>query len=156
MCACVSVCVCLKHQSSRIEMPGHCYSSTRKWQLNTVQNGLLEPRLCTFGLCCFGPSADAAVLRTCINAYPCPRLICHSRCIFAFILICTTTLKQPPIYTRRFSHLIDFVYYRWVAARPPSFCKHASVPWNTSKHKHNTSCHIKMLNFQAGHSKVAS
>lgn len=28
-----------------------------------------------------------------INARPCPRLICHSRCIFAFILICTSPLN---------------------------------------------------------------
>lgn len=26
------------------------------------------------------------------DAQPCPRLICPSRCVFAFILICTSTL----------------------------------------------------------------
>lgn len=56
-----------------------------------------------------------------INAQPCPRLICHSCCIFAFILICTSTLNQPPICPKRCSNLIDFVYYRRAPARPPPF-----------------------------------
>lgn len=94
-------------------------------------------------LCCVGRSAGAAPLLTCINAQPCPRLICHSRCIFAFILICASTLDQPPIYPRRRSHLIDFVHYRWVAARPPTVillpCRPAFQHKHPSEHEHNTS-----------------
>lgn len=48
-----------------------------------------------------------------INAQPCPRLICHSCCIFAFILICTSPLNQLSICPSRCSNLIVFVHYRW-------------------------------------------
>lgn len=89
---------------------------------------------CTFPCACVA-SAPQRALRCsspALNVQPCPRLICHSRCIFAFILICTSTLDQPPIYPRRRSHLIDFVHYRWVAAHPPSFCYRAGLPSNTN------------------------
>lgn len=47
-----------------------------------------------------------------INAQPCPRLICHSCCIFAFILICTSPLNQLSMWPSRRSNLIVFVHYR--------------------------------------------
>lgn len=52
-----------------------------------------------------------------INAQPCPRLICHSCCIFAFILICTSPLNWVSICPGRCSNLIVFVHYRWAFNR---------------------------------------
>lgn len=52
-----------------------------------------------------------------INAQPCPRLICHSRCIFAFILICTSPLNWLSICPSRCSNLIVFVHYRWASTK---------------------------------------
>ncbi len=50
-----------------------------------------------------------------INAQPCPRLICHSCCIFAFILICTSPLNWLSICPSHCSNLIVFVHYRWAS-----------------------------------------
>lgn len=81
-----------------------------------------------------------------INAQPWPRLICHSCCIFAFILICTSPLNWLSIWPSCCSNLIVFVHYRWASnkvdthtcghsphqlLRPLSFRNHLLTTLNT-------------------------
>lgn len=73
--------------------------------------------LCACMHVCVFTSARTTVLPPAhsINAQPCPRLICHSCCIFAFILICTSPLNWLSICPSRCSNLIVFVHYRWAS-----------------------------------------
>lgn len=77
-----------------------------------------------------------------INAQPCPRLICHSCCIFAFILICTSPLNWLSICPSRCSNLIVFVHYRWASNKADAHTspKPPLSSWKKPppNHTHNT------------------
>lgn len=73
--------------------------------------------LCMLACVCFLPhqAPQCSLPVHSINAQPCPRLICHSCCIFAFILICTSPPNWLSICPGCCSNLIVFVHYRWAS-----------------------------------------
>lgn len=77
-----------------------------------------------------------------INARPCPRLICRSCCIFAFILICASPLGRLSICPSRCSNLIVSVHYRWASnkvdthTRAHTHCRDLRVPLETTPKSH--------------------